>query len=204
MEQAEILFKEQDHPKHRSFTFRHCWLVLRNQPKWLDKLRQLAEIKASSKKQKTTKNSSPGIVDLTTQDGHDKDPQEIVNSSMDAPKRPPGKKKAKEALRRGGNDACTEALELLWAKKREDEVAKELKREERYAMSYALDKERLELDKERHVLEKERLENEANNIYLKTIAEEQKIMLLDLNSMTELQREYYTSLQAEIVARRRN
>lgn len=83
-----------------------------------------------------------------------------------------GRKKAKEALRRGGNGACTEVLELLWAKRREDEEAKELKGEERYTRSYALDKEKLELDKDMHVLEKERLDNEANNIYLKRIAEE--------------------------------
>jgi hypothetical protein len=95
---------------------------------------------------------------------------------MDASKRPLGKKKSKEAFRRGASDVCTKALEILWSKKRDDEVAKELKRDERYARSYALDKERLELDKERHALEKERLDNEANNIYLKRIAEEQKIM----------------------------
>lgn len=82
-----------------------------------------------------------------------------------------GRKKAKEALRRGGNGACTEVLEL-WAKKREDEEGKELKGEERYTRSYALDKKKLELDKEMHVLEKEQLDNEANNMYLKRNAEE--------------------------------
>jgi hypothetical protein len=185
VEQVEILFKEQDQPKHRSFSFRHCWLVLRNQPKWIDKLRQMIEVKASNKKQKTTRKSSPGVVDLTNQDNIDTVSLDTTIIDMDASKRPLGKKKSKEAFHRGASDACTEALEILWSKKREDEVAKEFKRDERYARSYALDKERLELDKERHALEKERLDNEANNIYLKRIAEEQKIMLMDLNSMSE-------------------
>ncbi len=200
VEQAEKLFKENE---KKSFQFRHCWLMLRTQPKWLDRLQQLAMARAS-KKQKRTKKSSPGIVDINTRDGNEVVHPETVNLETDAAQRPIGKKKAKEALRRGGSDACTEALDILWVKKREADAEKELKREERYAKSYALDKERLELDKERIALEKERLANEGNNIYLKRIAEEQKIMNLDLSSMNDLQKEYYMSLHAEIVARRKN
>lgn len=119
--------------------------MLRNQPKWNDKLQILAATRISNKKQKNN----------------------------------------------------------LWTKKLEADKQKEVKREERYANAYALDKERLELQKQRIAVEKERLDNEAANTFLKTIVEEQKIMNMDISSMTELQKEYFISLQAEIVARRK-
>lgn len=42
-------------------------------------------------------------------------------------------------MRRGTTDACTEALDILWAKKIEAD-AEESKRDERYAKAYALEK----------------------------------------------------------------
>lgn len=162
----------------------------------------MAATKTSNKKQKTTKNSSPGILDLTTEDGNEVLPVETTITDTDAPKRPVGKKKAKESLRGGGSDVCKEALDILWAKKREDDAEKERKREERYAKLYALERERLELDREKHALEKERVENENNNSYLKRIAEEERIMSMDLSCMNELQKQFYISLQTEILAKR--
>jgi len=38
----------------------------------------------------------------------------------DAEKRPPGQKKAKEALKRGGGEACMVALDKMWAKKEKE------------------------------------------------------------------------------------
>ena len=93
---------------------------------------------------------------------------------------------------------------LLWAKKVETDQEKEMKREERYAKSYALDKERFELDKERMALEREKLSNEANNTYLKRLAEEERIMNIDLSCLNEMQQLYYMNLQSEIITRRMN
>lgn len=217
MEEAEKLFQSLD-PQKKSFQFRHCWLQLRNQPKWHDKLQQMAAVKTSNKKQKVAKDLSPGLVDLTTQVGNEVSPVQIVPPNIAAPERPMGKKRSKEAMRKGGFDACSDALDILWEKKRRADVEKELKREERYAQAFALDKERLELEHKRLTIEeqkhtneqkrldqeKERLANEANNLYIKRIEEEQKIMSIDLTTMSELQRQYYMCLQADIVARRMN
>jgi hypothetical protein len=79
-----------------------------------------------------------------------------------------------------------------------------MKREERHAKSFALDKEMLELEKERIALKKEKVANEANNNFLKRIAEEDRIMTIDLSAMNEMQQQYYLSIQAEIMARRMN
>lgn len=210
MDQAEKLFKSQD-AHNKSFQFRHCLMLLRNQPKWHDKLQQSVGAKNSNKKQKTSKKSSPGIGNVTPEPINSDVPAEMVNADPEAPQRPIGKKKAKEALRRGGSDVCKEAMDILWAKKVEADVEKELKREERYAKSYALDKEmmdldkeRIDLDKERIALEREKLSNEVNTTFLKRIVEEERIMNIDLSSLNELQQQYYISLQSEIMARRIN
>jgi ABC-type phosphate transport system auxiliary subunit len=106
----------------------------------------------------------------------------------------------------------------LCGQRREADAEKELNRDERFAKAYALDKERLELEQKKLAIEeqkytneqkrleqeKERLDNEANNLYLKRIAEEQRIMSMDLSAMSDMQRQYYMCLQAEIVARRMN
>jgi hypothetical protein len=178
-------------------------MLLRNQPKWHDKLQQLVSTKNSTKKQKTSKKSSPRNVHVASHDTNGVGPAEVAIPELEAPERPLGKK-AKEASRRGGSDVCKEALDILWAKKVEADQEKEMKREERYAKSYALDKERLELDKERVVLEREKLSNEANNTYLKRLAEEERIMNIDLSCLNEMQQLYYMNLQSEIITRRMN
>ena len=53
------------------------------------------------------------------------------------------------------------SLDHLWAKKRESDAEKEQKKEERYNQSYALDRERLELEKRRVQAEEVRAANEA-------------------------------------------
>jgi hypothetical protein len=216
VEEAEKLFKSLD-THNKSFQFRHCWLQLRNQPKWHEKQQLAAAAKNSHKKRKEAKNTSPGLVDPTTPDGNQDAPAETSPPQTDLPRRTIGKKMVKE-MRRGGMDAYSDALDALWAKKREADAEKELKRDDRFAKAYALDKERLELEQKKLAIEeqkytneqkrleqeKERLDNEANNLYLKRIAEEQRIMSMDLSAMSDMQRQYYMCFQTEIVARRMN
>jgi hypothetical protein len=51
-------------------------------------------------------------------------------------------------------------------------------------------------------LEREKLSNEANNTYLKRLAEEERIMNIDLSSLNEMRQQYYMNLQSEIISRR--
>jgi hypothetical protein len=50
----------------------------------------------------------------------------------DAPKRPMSRKKAKQLLRRGGGDACIEAFEQTWTKKKEADADKKAKNDDRF------------------------------------------------------------------------
>lgn len=113
VEQAEKLFKEQD-PHNKSFQFKHCWLLLRNQPKWHDKLNQLVTTKKLvTRSRKQPEKSSLGLVDLSMKEVNDAAPNAIEIPEIEPSQRPLGKKKAKEAARQGGNDACKEALKFL-------------------------------------------------------------------------------------------
>jgi hypothetical protein len=52
------LFKSKD---NKSFQFVHCWNILRNQPKWHEKHKQMEVIKqVPNKKLKSSMNSSMG------------------------------------------------------------------------------------------------------------------------------------------------
>ncbi|KAK3147246.1 hypothetical protein QOZ80_3BG0279980 [Eleusine coracana subsp. coracana] len=179
-------------------------------------MQQLEAQKTSNKIPKSTKHSSPGTtklvnVDATinTHDSNEVAPKENLPIGMDGPKRPVGKKKAKDSLRRGGSEVYIEALDVLWAKKKEADLEKEIKKEERYAKTFALDQERLELDKKRLANEEkklandqQKLANEANNLQIQKMAKEERIMSMGTSLMNDLQREYYISLQAEVMSRR--
>uniref|UniRef100_A0A0E0LF33 No apical meristem-associated C-terminal domain-containing protein n=1 Tax=Oryza punctata TaxID=4537 RepID=A0A0E0LF33_ORYPU len=73
---------------------------------------------------------------------------QAVDDETEETKRPMGKKRAKEQLRRSGGDTCTNAFDHLWEKKKAGAERKK-ERDERLQKSYELDKERLELDKKR-------------------------------------------------------
>ncbi|KAL6620076.1 hypothetical protein ACP70R_035215 [Stipagrostis hirtigluma subsp. patula] len=147
------LFKAED-KEHKSFQFMHCWNILRNEPKWHEKQNQLTAAKQPSNKrpkanmESTLPTSNPIDVDSRNNDIGENGPPETEVS-----KRPMGKKKAKAALRRGGGETCVEALDNLWAKKKESDAEKEQKKDERYKQSFELEKERLQLEQKRNAKE---------------------------------------------------
>jgi len=57
---ACTLFKAED-KKQRKFAYMHCWRILKDKPKWLERWKQVgsARKKTSNKKQKAMANSSP-------------------------------------------------------------------------------------------------------------------------------------------------
>jgi hypothetical protein len=90
----------------------------------------MTTLKLAAKKQKTSMKSSPSnVVCNTTADADDGQP------SQNAQERPPGKKKEKQKL---WKRSTLKAMEYLVAKKKEADVEKDQKKEERYKKAFAL------------------------------------------------------------------
>ena len=92
-----------------------------------------------------------------------------------------------KALRRGGGEACMEALDKMWAKKEAFDKEKEKAKQERFMASLEL--------------EKKRVSNEEKKAEADLIKQEKEIMSIDITSLNPLQRQYYETMQQKIVAR---
>jgi len=123
--EACVFYKAED-KDNKSFQFMHCWNLLRTQPKWHDRM------KNSHKKQKTAVDSVLGMDSVANGNdvNRDADQNKIPESDV-GKKRPMGNKKAKGSLRRGGGDACIEALDHLWEKKRRKPMQRRNSRKKR-------------------------------------------------------------------------
>ncbi|CAN6203723.1 unnamed protein product [Urochloa humidicola] len=181
---ACALFKAED-KKGRNFALMHCWRILKDKPKWIERrLQNGGTATASNKKQKTKANSSPSSrvpVASTATGGA------IATEAAkeDASKRPDGKKTEKKKLRQR---STIEALDYLVAKMKEADAQKELKKDERCNKAFAIQEEKIKLERENFEFQRE--------------LEEERILSLDLSNMTYRLRQYYERRQDEIFARR--
>ncbi|CAL5049400.1 unnamed protein product [Urochloa decumbens] len=190
------LFKKEEGCK---FGMLHCWNVLQHEQKWHDT--------CANKKQKTAANASPGTsTPPSNANGQGADEAGGSQGAGDAINgRPDGRKKEKERQRKGKNPSSPaenlymDALDNLWAKKKEVEELKEMKKKERNDERISVEMKRLEI---KMAAEKERSELQREDLELRRRIEDDKVMNMDLGGMGTRQRYYYERLQDEIIARR--
>jgi hypothetical protein len=144
----------------KTFGLLHCYTILKEEDKWKAKMIELAELEkekqGSKKKQKTsTKVCRPRDEGTNNEQVVELDAEETIPR-----KRPEGVKKAKENLRRGGGEACLEALDKMMAKEVLDKE-KEKAKEERFMAALEVEKAALELEKKRVENEEKKSRSEA-------------------------------------------
>lgn len=130
LQTCEVFKKEEG----KAFGLLHCGNVLRYEEKWKEA--------CANKKQKTTTNASPGASTPPSSAngvGNEQDCDSQSTNGTDA--RPDGRKKEKEHLRKGKNpispaeNLYMDAMENLWAKKKEvEELKKKERNDERIAL----------------------------------------------------------------------
>jgi hypothetical protein len=125
---ACALFKSEDQ-KDRKFAYLHCWKILKDKPKWMERRKEIGcAKKTSNKKQKTVANSShasvaAAIVPAAPLAG---------GANAEPSARPDGKKKEKQKLRQRSTieavdyqlwqRSTIEAVDYLMAKKKEGDL----------------------------------------------------------------------------------
>lgn len=187
------MFKSED-KQHRDFPYIHCWDILKDQAKWKNRNNQSGA--AARKKQKTKANSSPAVAGQLALTTNGEDSQ----AAMPTVHRPAGKKKEIDKLRQRSS---IEALDYLLAKKKEADIEKDLKKEERCKKAFALQEERIRIDSERIRIEEERIRLEKAKFEFERNLEEERIINVDTSTMSIKQQLLYEDLKNDILARRR-
>ncbi|KAG2617508.1 hypothetical protein PVAP13_3NG181483 [Panicum virgatum] len=192
---ACALFKSED-KKHRNFALMHCWRILKDQPKWIERRKQIGGPKTTSnKKQKTKENSSPSSllpVVTNASSGANEAP------AQDSSQRPDGTKKEKKKLRQR---STIEALDYLAAKIKEADALKDLKKEERCNKVFALQEEKIKLER---YLQVEKMKLEREKFEFERELEEDKIIAMDLSTIAFEEQQYFQYRKNNILERRLN
>ncbi|KAK3152520.1 hypothetical protein QOZ80_2BG0160080 [Eleusine coracana subsp. coracana] len=164
---------------HRNFAYMHCWKILKDKPKWMDRRKQNVSQINVGKRQKTMANASPSSDPLNPATNVDE-----TQPSEGAQGRPAGKKEKQKLRQR----SSMEAMDYLVAKKKEADAEKDLKKEERCKKAFALQEERIRIEKEKFEFKRE--------------LEEERIMNIDMSTLSYKQQQYYEGRQNEIMAKR--
>ena len=98
-----------------------------------------------------------------------------------------------------GEGLYMEAMEKLWAKREKTEEMREIKKKECNDERLAVETRRLEIKQQ---VENRRLDLMQQEIELKRREDDEKVMKMDLTSMSEQRKVFYKTLQDEIIARR--
>lgn len=155
-----------------NFQFEHCWNVLRHQPKWVAHVRQ-----CSSKKRQLGSSYSSTQVEEHVNLDDDNTPN---SACMDLP-RPVGKKAEKERAKKG---KWNDKIEIWLEEKRK------------------MHEQKIRLHEQKVSLLAQDIDIEKKRIDIQERQEDVKIMMVDTSTLSAVQKEYFDSLQAEIVAKR--
>ncbi|XP_028062904.1 glutathione S-transferase T2-like [Camellia sinensis] len=182
---AKIMYKEL---KKSTFQFEHCWIMLRDQPKWVIE----SEKKKQPKRPRTGTTSSPCTPDSINLGEDDVSPNDFVDLE-----RPTGRKAEKERLNKRKNQesvqsSITKTLEDI----KQDKKKMIDKKIEMIDKVYVQKEVELRIMQEKHEMELQKHEMEL-------FKEDERVILMDLTGLPEIQQEFYRARQMEIIKKRR-
>ncbi|PUZ70727.1 hypothetical protein GQ55_2G257400 [Panicum hallii var. hallii] len=191
------------------WTFMHCWNILRHEAKWSDKMVEINSGGRSTKVNQQVAGNNQG------QQG------QSDNDDNGQPARPEGRDSAKKHRSRGtaDNDASSAAIEVLQSMnarsqikddKEDSQMAQILQRKdakiELQQNMIALQREemqkRWELEKEKLNLTREEVQLRKEQTKVEMMKAEAHFMGQDLDKLAPHLKEYYKSIQREIMERR--
>ena len=191
-----------------SFQFDHCWNMLRCNPKWLehyerDKMKRTRSAITSSP-------STPELINL----GED----EVSYEAFVNLERPLDRKVEKERLRKRKSEDNTSSNRILNEIKEEKKINDEEieilekacfqeheKEQEQDRRKQEQEQKRIRIKKEQEQeQEQERLRIMQEKLRMEQLKEEERIIMMDTSSLSQMQQEYYHQRQIEILESRRS
>ncbi|KAG6632025.1 hypothetical protein CIPAW_13G129900 [Carya illinoinensis] len=206
-EKAKIMYQSLE---KCSFQFEHCWHLLKDQPKWI--------WRATKDVPPRRKTMSPSLTPTSTR----------CSAATEDSKAEKGKRKAQgkqaeenlqlrkmkytlleESRAQEKEFYCLKAEKMEYDKEKEEKKLRledERLRLEVEKMRIEAEKMRIEAEKEQSKIrqEDERLRLEAEKVELAKKESDQRIMMMDVSVMPEMQRIYFQQLQTEIMMGRSN
>jgi len=189
-----------------TWTFRHCWNILRHEPKWSDKMLEI---------------NSVGMGTWVNGVAVDDVGEPVSGANADTTARPEGRDTAKKRRARpceedSVSSAAIEVLSAMNARgqvkddKEDTQMAQILQRKDAkielqqtmIAMQREEMEKRWEIEKEKLLLNKEEVELRKEQTKVEMLKAEAHFMGQDLDKLAPHLREYYMSIQREIMERR--
>ncbi|XP_075633077.1 uncharacterized protein LOC142605542 isoform X3 [Castanea sativa] len=200
---AKLMYQE----SHKtSFQFDHCWNMLRCQPKWLEhnerqRIKRIRNAMPSSP-------STPESINIGEDDvSHDTfvDLERPLDKKVEKERVSKRKNEDNASLKLTGilneieeekniNDKEIEIHEITCFKEQEQDCIKQEQEQEQ---------KRICIEKEQ-VQEQERLHITQEKLRMEQLKEEERIIMMDTSSLSQIQQEYYHQRQMEILESRRS